>query len=340
MSAGSVHVPVMYREVMQYLQLTEGLIVVDGTVGAAGHSVRIRDAIGSSGHLIALDRDPMMLRLAAERLAAERLAAERLAAERLAAERPAQERPAPERPDTYPLSTERPAEDNRSNVTLVNAAYTSAESVVTELGYEKVDRVLLDLGLSSDQLADSRRGFGFDAGGPLDMRFNPSEGISAAQWLNEAQESDIERVLVEFGEQPSARRIAAEICRRRYRSSLKTTEDLEACVRAVLPNRPGNTTGRNPATQVFQALRIHVNRELDHVRQAVSQTLPAILKPGGIAVVLTFHSLEDRIVKSAFKEESAWQILTKTPVKPTPAEVRINPRSRSAKLRAAERRTE
>lgn len=285
----------MYREVLQHLQLCEGLVVMDGTVGAGGHSQLIRKQLGDSGRLIGFDRDPMMLNFAAEKL--------------------------PE-----------------SNVTLVHSSYVDAERVLSELGVSGVDRVLLDLGLSSDQLSDRQRGFGFDAGGPLDMRFDIRHGRSAAEFLRTADESEITDVLTRFGEEPHARQIARQICRSRGQQPLETSEDLQELVRSVGSVGGRGSSFRNPATRVFQALRIAVNHELDHVEQMFTDVLSRILNPGGIVVVLTFHSLEDRIVKSAFKGSPEWQVLTKTPIEATPAEIRLNPRSRSAKLRAAKRK--
>lgn len=291
-----VHVPVMPREVLHHLQLSEGLTVLDGTVGAAGHSSQIIDRIGPGGQLLGFDRDPMMLNLASDKL-------------------------------TEP------------NVELLHASYSEAQKILADRDIEYVDRVLLDLGLSSDQLADRERGFGFDAGGPLDMRFDTSIGTSAAELLNTYDQNSLEKIFTEFGEEPFARQIAEHLCQRRHRELLTTTKDLEDCVVSAIPRKAVGRRSRNPATRVFQALRIAVNDELEHVQRMMTSVLPAILKPGGIAVIITFHSLEDRIVKLAFKGKQEWQVLTKNPVESTPAEIRLNPRSRSAKLRAA-RRTE
>lgn len=295
MEPQSVHVPVMFREVMHYLQLSEGLTVLDGTVGAAGHSRRILTQIGESGRLLGFDRDAGMLEFAGRQL------------------------PEP-------------------NVTLFHSSYAEAQDVLTSAGIDGVDRVLLDLGLSSDQLADRSRGFGFDAGGPLDMRFDSSRGQTAADFLRTSDQQQITTVFTEYGEEPFARQIAEQICKRRTTSPVNTTQYLEDCVRAAIP-RGALKGSRNPATRVFQALRIAVNDELEHVQRMMNEVLPSILKPHGIAVILTFHSLEDRIVKIAFKGQQTWQALTKTPIASTPAEIRLNPRSRSAKLRAAKRKS-
>lgn len=295
-----VHVPVMPREVLQWLQLTAGLTVLDGTVGAGGHSSLILKSIGDTGRLIGLDRDPMMLSFAAQKL-------------------------------------QQPLNENaqRENCHLIRSSYADAESVLSELGIDGVDRVLLDLGLSSDQLSDNHRGFGFDAGGPLDMRFHPHEGTPAAELLRTLEEEQLEAIFRTHGEEPAASKIASEIVRRRRLGNpVSTAEELESCVCDAV-GAARNAGGRNSATRVFQALRIATNNELQHVETMLSEVLPAILKPGGLAVILTFHSLEDRLVKNAFKGHQGWQVLTKTPVEAAPAEVRLNPRSRSAKLRAA-----
>lgn len=290
-----VHVPVMPREVLQWLQLTSGLTVLDGTVGAGGHSQLILKSLGDTGRLIGLDRDPVMLAIAERKLQQEHFI----------------------------------------NYQLIRSSYADAGSVLRQLDIRGVDRVLLDLGLSSDQLSDRQRGFGFDAGGLLDMRYYSHEGRPAAELLRILDEQQLEVIFRTHGEEPSAAKIASEIVRRRRLGRPVTTaEDLESCVcEAVGTVRVSG--GRHPATRVFQALRIATNDELQHVERMLTEVLPEIINPGGIAVILTFHSLEDRIVKNAFKGHQGWQVLTKTPLEASPAEIRLNPRSRSAKLRAA-----
>lgn len=294
MNSESVHISVMPREVLHYLQLSEGLTVMDGTVGAAGHSLQILKRIGQTGRLVGFDRDPMMLEFSQKIL-------------------------------------------GQPNAQLFHGSYVDAPELLKEAGITTVDRVLLDLGLSSDQLVDRERGFGFDTGGPLDMRFDKSRGMSAAELLNTSDQQQLESVFLDFGEEPFARQIAEYICRNRKKTSLQNTADLETFVRAAIP-RGAARGSKNPATRIFQALRIAVNDELEHVQQMMTSVLPEILKPGGIAVILTFHSLEDRIVKTAFKGKQTWQILTKSTIESTPAEIRLNPRSRSAKLRVAQRK--
>ncbi|MBL8814595.1 MAG: 16S rRNA (cytosine(1402)-N(4))-methyltransferase RsmH [Planctomyces sp.] len=295
-----VHVPVMPREVIQWLRIQPGQTVMDGTLGAAGHSRLILKALNGTGRLIGFDRDPMMLAYAEQNLRQEPLS------------------------DSIQLS-------------LIHASYAESRERLAERSIAGVDRILLDLGLSSDQLSDQGRGFGFDAGGPLDMRFDISRGRPASELLAKTSQEELTSIFETYGEEPASRQIAAEIVRRRQTGQLiSTAEQLEEVILSTLRHsRDGS--GRNPATKVFQALRIAVNQELDHVERMFDEVLPAILNPGGIVVVLTFHSLEDRIVKNAFKGLQGWQILTKTPVEASPAEIRLNPRSRSAKLRAAQK---
>lgn len=296
----SVHVSVMPREVLHWLRIEPGLTVMDGTVGAGGHSRLILRALGTSGRLVGFDRDPMMLKYAEAVLQAE------------------------------------PAYGS-IQVNLVQASYADAAEHLKRLEITAVDRIVLDLGLSSDQLADRERGFGFDAGGPLDMRFDISSGMSAQQLLKTIGIEELTRIFADYGEEPAAAGIATEIIYRRQQGNpVETATELEDVVLKVL-RQTRSSSGRNPATRVFQALRIAVNHELEHVERMLSQVLNLILNPGGIVVVLTFHSLEDRIVKNAFKGLQGWQILTKTPLEATPAEVRLNPRSRSAKLRAVQK---
>jgi len=186
-------------------------------------------------------------------------------------------------------------------------------------------------------LADRSLGVGFDTPAPLDMRFHTARGQSAAEVLQSSTVDSLTQIFTDYGEEPFARQIAERLVSQRRQNPVETTEQLADSVRQVVPSA-ASRGGRHPATRVFQALRIAVNNELEHVQQAMDRVLPDILKPGGVAVILTFHSLEDRIVKTAFKGMKTWQVLTKKPVESTPAEIRINPRTRSAKLRAAKRK--
>lgn len=224
------------------------------------------------------------------------------------------------------------------NATLVQSSYAELAEVLKSHGLIHIDRLLVDLGLSSDQLADRERGFGFAAGGPLDMRFDTRSGISAAEFLRTAPADEIARVFREWGEEPAAEPLAQAIVGSRKFDPVETAADLVAIVERVLKVRDSNQ-GSHPATRVFQALRIHVNRELDQLTRFLDTVLPQALRPGGRAVVITFHSIEDRIVKQAFRDSEVWENLTKKPIVATPTEVRLNPRSRTAKLRCVVRKS-
>lgn len=292
-SERTVHVPVMVHEVLEQLQLQPGLTIMDGTVGAGGHSQKILQQMDSTSRLIGLDRDAAMLARAAQVVQGEQ-------------------------------------------VILRESSYARLEPILDELGIEYIDRVLLDLGLSSDQLADTSRGFGFETAGPLDMRFDVSQGMPAAELFRTANEETLEKIFRDYGEEPEARRLAQEIvtCRRRGQP-IGTAADLKQLVERLIPVDRHRS---HPATRIFQALRIAVNGELDELETFLHKILPSRLRPGGRVLVITFHSLEDRLVKQAFRETTLWENLTRKPIVATPSEVRWNPRSRSAKLRVAVRK--
>jgi 16S rRNA (cytosine1402-N4)-methyltransferase len=218
-------------------------------------------------------------------------------------------------------------------VTLVRAPYSDLGAVLGELGIDAVDGILLDLGLSSDQLAWSHRGFSFNADGPLDMRFDPEAGMTAAVVVNTWSEEDLARLFFEYGEERHARRVARRIVADRRVEPIATTGRLAAIVRKSIPGKWGPI---DPATRVFQALRIAVNAELEHLDSALAH-LADWLRPGGRAAIISFQSLEDRRVKVAFRDDPRLAVLTRKPVVATAEEVAVNPRARSAKLRVAER---
>ena len=208
--------------------------------------------------------------------------------------------------------------------------------MLDELGIDRVQGVLLDLGLSSDQLAWEGRGFSFAADGPLDMRFDPDEpGPSAADLVNRLREADLANLFFEFGEERFSRRIARRIVEDRKTGPIR---DHRPARRPGAPERPrpGRHGPIDPATRVFQALRIAVNDELGQLDAAL-EAIPELLAPGGRAAIISFHSLEDRRVKWAFKTDPRLTVLTKKPVTATAQEVAVNPRARSAKLRVVER---
>jgi 16S rRNA (cytosine1402-N4)-methyltransferase len=289
-----VHVPVLLHEVLRHLDLSAGLVVVDGTVGAGGHSLEILKLIDPEGTLIGLDRDPKMLELARTRLVAP-------------------------------------------NCKLKQASYVQLREILDEMQIDGVDRILLDLGLSSDQLADESRGFSFQASGPLDMRYDTSRGDPAWKLLESVGTADLAWMLHHYGEEPQARKLARGLVEFRKSHAVRTVPDLLAGIAHALPGRLERHSPQHPATRIFQALRIAVNQELVHVEKALREVLYQCLNPNGILAIISFHSLEDRLVKTSFRATDRWQILTTKPVVASIAEQRINPRCRTAKLRAARR---
>ncbi len=290
----AVHIPVLLREVLQHLDLQPGLTVVDGTVGAGGHSSQILKRIGPTGRLIGLDRDPYMLGWAAKKLEAP-------------------------------------------NCQLVHASYAQMRNVLDDLGIDRVDRILLDIGLSSDQLAADDRGFSYQASGPLDLRFDTTQGEPAWKWLQKTGLAELQEILDNYGEEPFARKIAERIVQQQPVQPIRTAQDLSEVVQSALPASLSEHARRDPVIRVFQAVRIAVNQELLQLETVLSGVLANCLTPGGIVVIISFHSLEDRQVKQAFREPAVWHNLTSKPVSATPQEQRANPRSRSAKLRSARR---
>jgi 16S rRNA (cytosine1402-N4)-methyltransferase len=214
-------------------------------------------------------------------------------------------------------------------VTLVSASFDQLRSVLDNRKIAAVDGVLADLGICSDQLDQAERGFSFQQDGPLDMRFDRTAGEPASALLARLNERDLADLIYAYGEERYSRRIARRIVE--ARGALRTTGELAALVRRAVPrSRPG---GIDPATRTFQALRIAVNDELGSLDRLLEQ-LPACVKPGGRAAIISFHSLEDRRVKLAFRNES-WTVVTRKPIVPGDEECRTNPRARSAKLRVA-----
>jgi 16S rRNA (cytosine1402-N4)-methyltransferase len=218
--------------------------------------------------------------------------------------------------------------------TLVHANFDRLREVLDERGVAAVDGVLADLGFCSDQVDDPERGLSFSRPGPLDMRLDPTQGEPAEALLRRLGERDLADLIYEYGEERFSRRIARRIVEARRTRSIRTTEDLAELVRRCVPRPKGKRGAIDPATRTFQALRIAVNDELGALERLLVQ-LPRCLKPDGRAVLIAFHSLEDRRVKTAFRARSVWEALTRKPVQATEEEVQANPRARSAKLRAA-----
>lgn len=299
----AAHRPVLLRETLDVLALEPGLTVLDGTVGAGGHSRRIMEQIGPGGTLIGLDRDPEMLRHA-----------------------------------ELALSESAQSESGQTNFHLRQSSYADMDEVLRELNIDQVDRVLLDLGLSSDQLADDDRGFSIAAEGTLDLRFDVSQGRPAWKWIEKHDQADLADILHRYGEERYSHRIAAEMTRRKLQAEMKSPADVVAAVNAALPKSVRESDRKKSAIRVFQALRIVANDELEQLERALDTTIHRALAVRGRAAVISFHSLEDRLVKTAFRDKDRWHILTPKPITATTAETRMNPRSRTAKLRAATRR--
>src|SRR5277367_1767657 len=294
------HVPVLLEEVLEYLNVRPGGIIVDATLGLAGHSSEIAKRLGGRGKLIVFDRDPEALEGGRTRL--EEVKAElELAGEEM-----------PE-------------------VVFEPRAFSEASSVI-EPG--SLDGLLADFGVSSLQLDEAHRGFSFRSDGPLDMRMDTRSGETAEQVVNQEDENELADLIYEFGEERRSRRIARAIVRGR---PITTTAELARIVAAEAPTMKGEKI--HPATRTFQALRIRVNNELGEI-QSLLESAGSLLKPGGRLVLISFHSLEDRLVKDAFKaakDAKVFEVLTKKPVVAAEQEQMRNPRSRSAKMRAAEK---
>ena len=304
------HVPVLFTEVMAGLAIRPGARMIDGTLGGGSHTAGMLVATAPDGQVLGLDADPAAIRRVSETQQAM------VACGRL---------------------------------TLLQANFVEIETVARRTGFEQVDGILLDLGLSSFQLATSERGFSFTQPGPLDMRFDPQQSISAADIVNTWSETELADTLYIYGEEHRSRRIARYLVRKR---PIETTEELAEMVSQAVGGRRGKRI--HPATKTFQALRIAVNDELVHLEKTLPQCL-TLLRPGGRLAVISFHSLEDRIVKRWMQQEArsyvpdaahplggydrtaTLELVTRKPITAGPAEQAANPRSRSAKLRIAER---
>ncbi len=309
------HVPVLLKEAIDFLAVRRGGTYIDATVGLGGHSYEIAKRLGAPGHLIGLDKDPAALEIAGFRLSASGF-----------------------RTQEDPEAGSREPITNWPEITLMQCSFAE---VGKRFGSKFSDGILADVGVSSLQLDDAARGFSFQADGPLDMRMDPRGERTAEQVVNHLDERQLADVIYEFGEERRSRRIARAICRSRpIRSTAHLADVISAAARPMNRGQDKYDRRIHPATLTFQALRIFVNRELEDL-QALLEAAPRILKPGGRVVVISFHSLEDRIVKDAFREgankDKYYRVLTKKPVTATELESDRNPRARSAKLRAAER---
>ncbi len=306
------HVSVLLDECINYLDIKPDGIYVDGTLGLGGHSSEIAKRLGEGGRLIAIDRDLASIERASARLA--------------------------------------PWADR---VTIVHGNFRDVAAILDEQGVPAVDGMLFDLGVSSPQLDDGQRGFSYMQDAPLDMRMDPSDNVDAWFIVNRWPEEKIARILHDYGDERYAKRIAAAIVARRQEKEIETTLELVDVIKSAMP-APALREKQHPAKRSFQAIRIAVNDELSAVSQMM-ETAPDRLKPGGRLCVISFHSLEDRIIKNAIHEREngctcpreapvctcgfvqTLRSVTRKPVTPTDEELVLNPRSRSAKLRVAER---
>jgi 16S rRNA (cytosine1402-N4)-methyltransferase len=291
------HVPVLLEEVLQYLNVRPGGVIADTTLGLGGHASAIAKRLGAEGRLICFDRDPQAMELAKSRM--DEVRAE--------------------------------VGDEMPEVVYEPRAFSQAGDAIAP---GSLDGLLADFGVSSLQLDEAHRGFSFRSEGPLDMRMDTRSGETAGQVVNQEDENELADLIYEFGEERRSRRIARAIVRAR---PISTTAELAEVISAAAPSMKGDKI--HPATRTFQALRIRVNDELGEIRTLL-ENAPSLLKPGGRLVLISFHSLEDRLVKDAFRDggrDGIYEVLTKKPVVAEEQEQMRNPRSRSAKLRAAER---
>jgi 16S rRNA (cytosine1402-N4)-methyltransferase len=227
--------------------------------------------------------------------------------------------------------------DFEGRFALYQADYKDIDEVLKAEGIDKVDGILMDLGVSMLQLKTPERGFSFNEDAPLDMRMNPEQKLTAYDVVNKYKEKDLARIIKEYGEERFAYRIAKAIAEYRRKKPIETTKELAEIVERAVPK--GFYKKIHPATKTFQAIRIEVNKELEHLKEALIK-LPTLLNPGGRIAVISFHSLEDRIVKHTlryFEKEGTLKVLTKKPITPSEEEIKRNPASRSAKLRVAEK---
>lgn len=325
----TIHKPVLLEEVIENLKLKNGDVVVDATLGGGGHSAEILKRILPDGILIAVDQD-------ADAIEKFKVKSEKFP----------------------PL-----AEKVKGKIFLVNDNFANLDKILADLKIEKVDKIMADFGISSDQL-EAERGFSFQKDAPLDMRMDQKGEMTAEKIVNDYSEEELARIFSEYGEEKFAKKIAREISKQRKVKPIKTTFDLVSIIGNSIPEKykhqriprksQGGTRGRHFATRVFQALRIEVNGELEKIKEFIPKTIEVLNKKGRLAVI-TFHSGEDRIAKEIFREnargcicpptfpvcrcgkEPKIKIVNKKPILPSAGEIGSNPRSRSAKLRIIEK---
>lgn len=305
------HVSIMLDECMEGLNIKQDGIYIDCTMGGAGHSSAILERLTSQGMLIGIDQDKEALDAASKRL------------------------------------------QKFNNVKYVHNNFYNIDDILKELEISQVDGILMDLGVSSYQLDNAERGFSYMQDAPLDMRMNSESSFSAYEVVNQYSEDELYKIIRDYGEEKFAKRVAKFIVDRREQKSIDTTFELVDIIKAAIPAK-ARREGPHPAKRTFQAIRIEVNKELVILEKTIEDGV-ARLKSGGRIAIITFHSLEDRIVKNKFKDlenpckcpkefpicicnkQPVVKIMTKKPIEPSEEEININPRSRSAKLRIAEK---
>lgn len=311
------HIPVLLTECLEYLNLQTHYTFVDATLGGAGHSLEVAKRIGSDSRLIGIDQDPVARAAATERLMAL--------------------------PDEI-----------RPKIDVLAGNFGDLDSLLLEACVPSIDAILFDLGVSSVQIDTPSRGFSFKEDAPLDMRMDPSKHtLNAAEIINTYNAADLTRIIRQYSDEKWASRIADFIVKSREEVPITTSGQLVEIIKAAIPASARRANG-HPAKRTFQALRIEVNSELDVLRRGLEAAI-RWLAPGGRIVVISYHSLEDRIVKDIFKQYSqgctcppdlpvcvcgnkpVLKVVTKKPILPTAEEIERNPRSRSAKLRVATR---
>lgn len=306
------HVPVLYDEVMQALDIKPDGIYVDGTVGGGGHSSGICERLSKEGHLIAVDRDTAALEAAEKRLS-----------------------------------------KYECKKTFVHANYSELDKIAEAASGRKVSGILLDIGVSSFQLDNAERGFSYMHDAPMDMRMNEDDSFTAYDVVNSYSASELTRIIKEYGEERWASRIAEFIEKARKEKPIETTGELVEIIKHAIP-ASARREGPHPAKRTFQAIRIEVNAELEHLKKAVAE-MPDLLKVGGRLAIISFHSLEDRIVKNEFDKRlnpctcpkefpvcvcgktTDVKKISRKPIVASDEELEINPRARSAKLRVIEK---
>ena len=305
------HQAVLLEEAIEYLNIKEDGIYLDGTLGRAGHSSEILKKLSELGKLIGVDRDTAALEAVKKRFSGE------------------------------------------ESLILEHSNFQDFDQILAKLGIEAVDGMLFDLGVSSPQLDNPERGFSYQKEGPLDMRMNPEQKLTAKDIVNNYSQAELEKIITEYGEENWSARIAEFIVKMRDEKEIKTTSDLVEVIKAAIP-KAVRRSGGHPARRTFQALRIETNNELEQLKNLIAKAV-SYLNPGGRLVIISFHSLEDRIVKHKFRElakdcicppdfpicvcdkEAEVEVITRSPIQASKEEKEANPRSRSAKMRVAEK---